>query len=129
MSLAQVGSYGGTQNAHLREHPFTRPQQTHTASADPRALEDDPIEVDDEAFISPQVRALLECAVEVTGLEAEEDGDDEAEAADEEESGRSVYAMSMYPGVQPVYQVEDSSESGHDEITMCVTSCRAWPCW
>lgn len=130
MSSAQVGNHGGPQDAQSREHPPSRPQQTHTTSASPRAFEDDPIEVDDESFISPQVRALLEQAAESTGLEVDEDGDDEdgddeAETAGEEdESARSVYAMSMYPAhrIQPVYRVEDTSENGHDEITMYVSS-------
>jgi hypothetical protein len=133
MSSAQFGNHGGTQDAQSREHPSTRPQQTHTTLASPGIPEGDPIEVDDESFISPQVRALLEQAAETTGLEVDDeeddDGDDEdgeLEATDgEDESGRSVYAMSMYPGVQPVYHVEDRSDSGHDEITMCVALCLA----
>jgi hypothetical protein len=137
MSSAQFGSHGGTQDAESREHPSTRPQQTHTTLASrPGIPEGDPIEIDDELFISPEVRALLEQAAETTGLEVDDDGDDEddeVEATDEEdESGRSVYAMSMYPGVQPVYHVEDRSDSGHDEITMCVALCLprlAQPYW
>jgi hypothetical protein len=111
-------------SGHSREHPSTRPQQTHTISANPGVPEGNPIEVDDESFISPQVRALLEQAAETTGLEVDDDdGDDEAEVLDgDDESGRSIYAMSMYPDVQPVYHVEDRSDSGHDEITMCVAS-------
>ena len=129
MSSVQFGSHGGTQDAQSKEHPSTRPQQTHPTLASPGIPQGDPIEVDDESSISPQVRALLEQAAATTGLEVDDDddGDDEngeVEATDEEdESGRSVYAMSMYPGVQPVYHVEDRSDSGHDEITMCVALC------
>jgi hypothetical protein len=43
-----------------------------------------------------------------------------------QESARSVYAMSMYPGVGPAYQVEHPYENGQDSATMCVSflSCR-----
>jgi hypothetical protein len=122
MSSVQAGGYSGTQDAQSGEHLSTTPQgQTHSRSPG------SPIEVDD-SVISPEVRALLAQDAESVGLEVDEDededGDDEADEV--QESARSVYAMSMYPGVGPAYQVEHPYENGQDSATMCVSflSCR-----
>ncbi len=58
--------------------------------------------------------------IEVDGdLEGDDEGDEDEEDEDEE-SAQSVYAMSMYPGVRPAYQVEHPYESGQDSATMYV---------
>lgn len=59
---------------------------------------------------------MLQQGAETTGLEVDE-GDEGDEGDDD---GGSVYAMSMYPGTQPAYQVEHPYESGQDSATMCV---------
>jgi hypothetical protein len=85
--------------------------------------------------LSPEVRALLEQGTGTTGLEVDEDedgdegydgydgydeADADADADDGPETAQSVYAMSMYPGVGPAYQVEHPYENGQDSATMCV---------
>lgn len=129
MNSAQGGGYSGTPGAQSGQHPFD--QQPHTDSTSPgsHTLDNGPIEID-QNYLSPEVRALLEQGTRTTGLEVDEDEDgdegydgyDEADAdADEEpETAQSVYAMSMYPGVGPAYQVEHPYENGQDSATMCV---------
>jgi hypothetical protein len=125
MSSGQAGSYNGIQDMHpgelLSNRQRRRPSNTihHYAQASGGS----PIEIED-SFLSPEVRALLEQDAEATGLEVDEDGDDEADE-EEEERAVSVYAMSMYPGVQPGYQVEHPYENGQDSATMCVAQVTA----
>ncbi|KAK4123174.1 S-adenosyl-L-methionine-dependent methyltransferase [Parathielavia appendiculata] len=69
--------------------------------------------------MSPEVRAMLAQGIEETGLEVDEDGDDEADTAAEGDGySRSVYAMSMYPRGLPTHQVESPYENGHDSATI-----------
>ncbi|KAG7290900.1 hypothetical protein NEMBOFW57_000905 [Staphylotrichum longicolle] len=120
MSSGQAGSYSGTQDMHWEESPSTRQLRQPLDVTDPytQTPAADPIEIEG-SFLSPEVRALLEEGTEAIGLEVDEDGDDEADEADEEEGqAGSVYAMSMYPGVQPGYQVEHPYENGQDSATI-----------
>jgi hypothetical protein len=113
MGSGQSGFCCVTQDAQSREHLSTRQQQQ---------TDTNPLEVD-ESYMSPEVRAILAQGAQSTGLEVDVDGDDEADtAAEDEDNARSVYAMSMYPGVQPAHQVEHPYENGHDSATMCVAS-------
>jgi hypothetical protein len=111
MGSGQSGCCCVTQDAQPREHLSTRQQPTDT----------NPLDVD-ESYMSPEVRAILAQGAQETGLEVDGDGDDEADTAGEDEdNARSVYAMSMYPGVQPAHQVEHPYENGHDSATMWVS--------
>ncbi|KAK4238948.1 S-adenosyl-L-methionine-dependent methyltransferase [Achaetomium macrosporum] len=109
-------SYGGAQDVQARERSATRRQRDTTPPSS------GPV----NGFTSPQVRLLLEQqrAEGTTGLEVEEDGDEDIDVDDpiepdpDEDNARSVYAMSMYPGVQPAYQVEQPYENGHDSATI-----------
>ncbi|KAK4148729.1 S-adenosyl-L-methionine-dependent methyltransferase [Chaetomidium leptoderma] len=116
MNSGQAGSYNETQGTQSREHPSTRQhqqqqQQTDIASRSSRILEDSPLEADD-SIISPEIRELLAQGAEATGLEVDEDGDDE------DDNARSVDAMSMYPGAQAAYQVEHPYDNGQDSATI-----------
>ena len=121
MSSGPAGGHSGPPEGQPREHnppPGQQEQQNHQqeASLDSWTLEVDPIQVDDDSFLSPEVRILLQQGAEATGLEV-----DEADEGDEgDDNAGSVYAMSMYPGTQPAYQVEHPYESGQDSATMCV---------
>lgn len=121
MSSGPAGGHSGPPEGQPRQHtppPVQQEQQNHQQEASPGSwtLEVDPIQVDDDSFLSPEVRILLQQGAETTGLEVDE-GDEGDEGDDD---GGSVYAMSMYPGTQPAYQVEHPYESGQDSATMCV---------
>lgn len=129
MSSGQDGDFSGTQDAQRGDHSLPAPQEAPTTNGCSEV---------DHQLISPELRALLEEGVAETGLEIDEDADgDEEEGEDQdqdrycdddggsgeagfsdEENAHSVYAMSMYPGVQPAHQVEHPYESGHDSATM-----------
>ena len=121
MSSEPAEGHSGPQEGQPGEHtprPGQQEQQNHQqeASLDSWTLEVDPIQVDDDSFLSPEVRILLQQGAEATGLEV-----DEADEGDEgDDNAGSVYAMSMYPGTQPAFQVEHPYESGQDSATMCV---------
>lgn len=114
MGSAQAGVYHGTQDAQGGKHSFAPPRPTDTTSRNCQVLQEDPIEVDESSYMSPEIRALLSQDAQQTHLEVDEDADEEA---DDEPSARSVYAMSMYPGVGPSFQVEEY-ENGQDSATM-----------
>jgi len=116
MSSTQAGGYNGKQDTQAGEHSFTPQRQADTTSPGSQIPPEDRIEVDDSSYISPEIRALLAQSAGETGLEVDEDDDDEAD--DEPETARSVYAMSMYPGVGPAYQVEHPYENGQDSATI-----------
>jgi hypothetical protein len=130
MSSGQAGDFIGIQDGQPSDHTSPHPpQQEHQQQrqgeeqegAHPGSwtLDADPIQVDDDSFLSPEVRLLLQRGAETTGLEVDE-ADDEAGADEEEDHAPSVYAMSMYPNIQPAYQVEHPYESGQDSATMYV---------
>ncbi|KAK4249928.1 S-adenosyl-L-methionine-dependent methyltransferase [Corynascus novoguineensis] len=114
MGSAQAGVYHGTQDAQGRKHSFASLRPTDKASRNCQVLQEDPIEVDESSYMSPEIRALLSQDAQQTHLEVDEDGDEEA---DDEPSARSVYAMSMYPGAGPSFQVEEY-ENGQDSATI-----------
>ncbi|KAJ4304105.1 hypothetical protein N0V88_001715 [Collariella sp. IMI 366227] len=70
----------------------------------------------DAEFMPSSVRVILEEDAQVTGLEIDEDSSDEP--LEPLGHGRSVYALSMYPGVPSSYRVERPYEYGHDLATM-----------
>jgi hypothetical protein len=124
MNLGQTKRRSGTQDTQLRERPYRR-QQAGSTSPDPGISRERPIEVND-GILSPEIRELLQPGAEVAGLEVDEEGQDGADDEYEEaENARSEYAMSMYPGAQPGYQVEHPYENGQDSATMCVVPATA----
>lgn len=129
MNPGQERSRTRTRDAQLRVHSSPQPQRPDAAPADPELLSRErPVGVDEDV-LSPQVRELLHQGSGSTGLEVDRGGGEEEEDGDEDDDGdddgeadntRSIYAMSLYPGVQPAYQVEHPYETGQDSATMCV---------
>ncbi|KAL2128368.1 hypothetical protein VTI74DRAFT_9273 [Chaetomium olivicolor] len=122
MRTAQPSSHRGIPSAHPSESPSAVQELPHTTCVTRRAatghLEIDPpyTAAADPEYISSGVRVVLEDDAQITGLEVDEDGSDQA--AEEEEHALAAYAPSMYPGVQPSYQVEHPYEHGHDSATI-----------
>ena len=125
MNLGQAGSISGTRDAGLREDPGPPRQEPDITPLDPGPSRGH-IQID-EPVIPPEVRELLEQESELAGLEVDDDArsgydEEEDEGYQASDHARSVYAMSMYPGVQPAFQVEQPYENGQDSATMCVPS-------
>ncbi|SPQ22807.1 8738d077-9ddf-4aa7-98b9-38b28fec9065 [Thermothielavioides terrestris] len=114
MSSGQAGSSSGTQgDTDWKAHPPSAQQQPDTTDRHNEVHQD---------CLSPELRALLEQGAEEAGLEVDEDEDEDEAEVDEadsnEDNARSVYAVSMYPVVQPSHRVERPYENGQDSATI-----------
>ncbi|KAL2181316.1 S-adenosyl-L-methionine-dependent methyltransferase [Thermothelomyces heterothallicus CBS 202.75] len=118
MGSVQARGHGGTLDAQSEGPSFTSIRQTDqidaTSCSSPVSHEVT-VEVDESSYISPQIRELLSQDAQEPHLEVDEGCE---EASDEEPSSQSVYAMSMYPGAGPAFQVEQSYRNGHDSATI-----------